>query len=220
LAAVTLLATSLLSIAQWRWFDPAPLTLAWTLTASVLLAAGLRGRMADVRLQAFVLFGVAALRAVAAMPRVAGSAFETIAWLAGTIAVYLSGGLLSRGPLARLAAAGLTSRVEVGCRVGLLVTGAGLLTILLSEHLRPTLVTLAWGLEGATLLGVGFPTRERALRLSGLVLLLFCVLKLFFVDLSTLEPLARIVSFVVLGLVLLGVSWTYTRYRDQIRKLL
>ena len=58
------------------------------------------------------------------------------------------------------------------------------------------------------------------LRLSGLALLFLCILKLFVYDLQQLEALARILSFVVLGLVLLTVSWVYTRYREQIRKLL
>ncbi len=58
------------------------------------------------------------------------------------------------------------------------------------------------------------------LRLSGLALLFLCILKLFAYDLQQLEALARILSFVVLGLVLLAVSWVYTTYREQIRKLL
>ena len=106
------------------------------------------------------------------------------------------------------------------CRVGLSVTATVLLTAFVLDQVRPTLVTVAWGLEGAVLLAVGFPTRERVLRLSGLALLLLCVVKLFVLDLSELEALSRILSFVVLGLVLLGVSWTYTRFREQIRKFL
>jgi uncharacterized membrane protein len=38
-------------------------------------------------------------------------------------------------------------------------------------------------------------------------MLLFCILKLFVYDLRDLESLARIISFVALGLVLLAVSW-------------
>jgi len=66
----------------------------------------------------------------------------------------------------------------------------------------------------------GLVGRERILRLSGLALLLACILKLFVYDLRELEALARIMSFVMLGLSLLAISWTYTRYREQIRKFL
>ena len=61
----------------------------------------------------------------------------------------------------------------------------------------------------------GFITAERVLRISGLALFLFCILKLFVYDLRELDTLSRIVSFIVLGLLLLGASWIYTRFREQ-----
>ena len=51
-------------------------------------------------------------------------------------------------------------------------------------------------------------------------LLLFCILKLFIYDLSYLETLPRIFSFIVLGLLLVGVSWLYTRFRERIERYL
>jgi uncharacterized membrane protein len=57
------------------------------------------------------------------------------------------------------------------------------------------------------LLAAGFALRDRVLRLSGLALFLVCTLKLFFWDLRNLETLPRIVSFIVLGLLLVAVSW-------------
>ena len=109
---------------------------------------------------------------------------------------------------------------EETARVGLLVAATVVLSALLMDEVGTRLTTLAWALQGAALLVVGFLARERVLRLSGLALLFLCILKLFAYDLRQLEALARIMSFVVLGLVLLTVSWVYTRYREQIRKLL
>jgi uncharacterized membrane protein len=86
--------------------------------------------------------------------------------------------------------------------------------------LSTSLVTLAWGIQGAALLLIGFAVRDRVLRLSGLTMLLLCIAKLFVYDLRELEALARIFSFVVLGVLLLAVSWVYTRYRDELRRLL
>ena len=43
-----------------------------------------------------------------------------------------------------------------------------------------------------------------------------CVLKLFLYDLRNLETPYRILSFIALGLILLGVSWVYTRFREQV----
>jgi len=100
------------------------------------------------------------------------------------------------------------------------VAATWLMTILLGYRLPANLITMGWGLEGIVLLLGGFLIRERALRLAGLGMLFLCILKLFVYDLRELEALGRIISFVVLGLVLLGVSWTYTKYKEQLRKLL
>ena len=89
-----------------------------------------------------------------------------------------------------------------------------LLAVLLYFEVSGSLLTVAWGVEGIALLAAGFPLRDRVLRLSGMALLVFCILKLFVWDLRHLETLPRILSFMVLGLILVAVSWVYTRFRD------
>ena len=79
---------------------------------------------------------------------------------------------------------------------------------------------MAWGGEGLVLLVSGFPLRDRILRLSGLALLVACILKLFLWDLRHLDTLPRIFSFIVLGLILVGVSWIYTRFRERVQRYL
>jgi hypothetical protein len=96
----------------------------------------------------------------------------------------------------------------------------GLATALLFQEVSGSMLTVAWGIEGAILLGLGFLLRDRTFRLSGLVLFLVCVGKLFLYDLRALETLYRILSFFVLGVILVGVSWLYTRFRDQIQRYL
>lgn len=58
------------------------------------------------------------------------------------------------------------------------------------------------------------------LRRSGLVLLAVCTVKAFAYDFRHLETLARIVSFTVLGLLLLATSWVYARYNDRLQRFL
>jgi uncharacterized membrane protein len=82
------------------------------------------------------------------------------------------------------------------------------------------MLTVAWGIEGLILLGAGFALRDRLHRLQGLALLLVCSLKLFFYDLRNLDTPYRILSFIVLGIILLCVSWTYSRFREQVRRIL
>jgi uncharacterized membrane protein len=98
--------------------------------------------------------------------------------------------------------------------------GTGVISALLYREVSGGGRTVAWGIEGLALLAAGFPLRDRVLRLSGLVLLLFCILKLFIYDLSYLDTLPRIFSFIVLGLILVGVSWIYTRFREYVQRFL
>jgi uncharacterized membrane protein len=70
----------------------------------------------------------------------------------------------------------------------------------------------AWFLiAGAALLAVGFRRRSALLRWQGLVLLAVTIFKVFLLDTSTLSQGYRIVSFLALGALLLGVSFAYQR---------
>jgi hypothetical protein len=97
---------------------------------------------------------------------------------------------------------------------------AGLLAVLLYYEVSGRVLTVAWGVEGVALLIAGFPLNDRVQRLTGMFLFLVCILKLFLYDLRHLETLYRILSFIVLGLMLVGVSWIYTRFRDRIERFL
>ena len=92
--------------------------------------------------------------------------------------------------------------------------------ILVWRQVSGSMLTVAWGVLGLALLASGFPLRDRILRISGLVLLLACILKLFAWDLRHLETVPRIFSFIALGLILVGVSWVYTRFRERVSKYL
>ena len=70
----------------------------------------------------------------------------------------------------------------------------------------------AWFLAaGAGLLAVGFRRRSAWLRWQGLVMLAVTIFKVFLLDTSTLSQGYHIVSFLVLGALLLGVSFAYQR---------
>jgi hypothetical protein len=148
---------------------------------------------------------------------IAGADTHTL-WAALAILIVYGAALGLRGVLARVQTTAATLEGQV--RVVLLIGATALLSALLADAFGARLATFVWALQGAALLFAGFLVRERALRLLGLLLLFVCIFKLFVYDLRELEALARIMSFVALGLVLLGVSWVYTRYREDIRKLL
>lgn len=126
------------------------------------------------------------------------------------------------GPLAAACFFAAQLRTPRGhpARVYCALLGASLITLLLWYQSSGSLLTVAWGIEGVTLLVAGFPLRDRVLRLSGLALLMSCILKLFLWDLRHLDTLPRIFSFIVLGLILVGVSWIYTRFREHVERYL
>src|SRR5262249_50291316 len=101
-----------------------------------------------------------------------------------------------------------------------ILAGTEVIGLLLYRQVSGSLQTVAWSAQGVALLAAGFPLRDRICRLCGIGLLLVCILKLFVYDLSYLETLPRIFSFIVLGLILVGVSWLYTRFRERIQPYL
>jgi uncharacterized membrane protein len=73
-----------------------------------------------------------------------------------------------------------------------------------------------WLIYSILLMGAGMWRRLQGLRILAIVLFGFTILKIFIYDLSFLESLYRIVSFIGLGVILLGVSYLYQRYKAVI----
>ena len=88
----------------------------------------------------------------------------------------------------------------------------------LTNELAGGLLTVGLGVQALALLAVGFPLGDRVLRLSALALFFLCIGKLFLYDLRSLPTLDRIFSFIVLGAIMVGVSWVYTRFRKRIHR--
>ena len=70
--------------------------------------------------------------------------------------------------------------------------------------------SLAGLLLSIALLGAGVRLRDKALRLAGLIFLTATILKVFLVDAEALEGVLRILSFLVLGIALIGIGRLYT----------
>ncbi len=125
---------------------------------------------------------------------------------------------------ARLADANLT---RVFGWIGISAGMAGLLALLSAEAYRychdtiedytsacragQMSVTVIWGVYAAGLLVIGFWRRLRVLRLAGLGLFALAALKLVLVDLTGVQDIYRIVSFVALGLLMVAASYLYHR---------
>jgi uncharacterized membrane protein len=68
-----------------------------------------------------------------------------------------------------------------------------------------------WLVYGAGLMAVGFLKRSAFVRWQALALIAFTIGKVFLYDVSQLGGSFRIVSFIALGAVLLGISFIYQR---------
>jgi uncharacterized membrane protein len=89
-----------------------------------------------------------------------------------------------------------------------------------SGHQRNSIIAVrdfaysaVWMLYGTALMLIGFWKRSAFVRWQAIVLLVMTVLKVFLVDISTLESGYRIAAFIVLGALLLAVSFFYQRIR-------
>lgn len=189
----------------------------WAAFAVLLLVLGRRWNVADLRWQSYVVAAAAFVRSLTTDFNAPGS----LSGPAGRIAAgaFVIACLYAMQLLVPLADSARTG-IERFARLYFSLLATALTTILLFHEVSGSVLTVAWGLESIALLTAGFPLRDRTLRLSGLSLFLLCILKLFFYDLRNLDTAYRILSFIVLGLMLLAVSWVYTRFRERIARYL
>ena len=77
--------------------------------------------------------------------------------------------------------------------------------------LQPELYTysVVWLLLGVLLLVLGYRFRAKSLRIASAVLVLIAVVKVFLIDMSNLEGLFRVLSFIGLGVALIGIGRFY-----------
>ena len=79
-------------------------------------------------------------------------------------------------------------------------------------------LSVIWAVYASGLLVAGYMRRLRLLRVMGLALLSITVLKVFIWDLSSLDRVYRIISFIMLGAILLVVSYFYQRGPNPVEK--
>lgn len=76
-------------------------------------------------------------------------------------------------------------------------------------------LSVLWALVGATAFVIGLASSRTAVRLSGLGLLGIVTVKVFIVDLAALDVAYRVLSFVALGILLLGAAYLYGRLQPR-----
>ena len=187
---------------------PPQIVVAWAGLGLGLFIAGLRTGLVDLRWQSYALAVVTTIRCIA---WVDDDPLRAVASATVAVILYAHEFLAPRQ--------WAIPAWERFARPGFSALATLLVSVVLYRVSSGSMLTMAWGVQGLLLLVAGFPLRERVLRISGLLLLLICILKLFFYDLRNLETLPRIFSFIVLGVILIGVSWAYTRFRERLQRI-
>ncbi len=77
-------------------------------------------------------------------------------------------------------------------------------------------LSILWGFYALTLVVIGIAKRKKHLRLGAIVLFAVTLAKLFFYDITSLGTISKTVVFISLGIILLIVSFLYTKYKSLI----
>ena len=119
------------------------------------------------------------------------------------------------GRLARIAQAAFRRPEQVQFFVPVI-----LVTVMLALKMKTGMITVSWGIEAVFVFLFALAVKERSFRLTGLGLLLLCVVKITALDFWGLQVRDRYITLIVVGIALTFVSFLYTRYRDTIREYL
>jgi len=108
--------------------------------------------------------------------------------------------------------------------IGSIIAGVLGIWMLLSKLIASTnqgfLLTISWAVLASIILAAGFALKERTFRLFGLAVLAAAVGRIFLIDVWQLDTIYRILSFLVLGALLLAAGFLYNRFAEVIRKLI
>jgi hypothetical protein len=96
-----------------------------------------------------------------------------------------------------------------------------LLAVLLALKVDPGMITLAWGAQAVVVFVLALVARETSYRRSGLVLLLLSAAKIVFWDVWKMnDASSRYLTLIGIGLLILVVSYLFSRNREALREYL
>jgi uncharacterized membrane protein len=217
------LALTLVTLAIPIRLDGRWITVAWAVEGAVLIWSGLRVRFAAMRWVGFVMFAIVAGRlAVISIP--AGDFLLNARFATFAIAVAC---ILAACYFASAAWTDLSEAEKTAYRISAIGANVLALVALSLEfwdafgrmpslgidrgHAQELALSMLWLVYALGLLGAGLWKKSEAMRWQALVLLGLVIVKVFLFDLSFLEKFYRIVSFFLLGLALLLISFYYQR---------
>lgn len=77
-------------------------------------------------------------------------------------------------------------------------------------------LSILWGLYALLLIAIGIWKRKPSLRIMAIVLFGFTLVKLFLYDISDMNTISKTIVFVILGVLLLIISFLYNKFKTKI----
>jgi uncharacterized membrane protein len=196
-----------------------PVVLAWAALGSGLALLGARGisQVALVVAPGFIVLGTLHVLVVEAPPHALREGVDDLAAAALAIAAVSLAALLVARALAWRTEVPLALEF-VGAALAVYLPSVALVDVTTTGEFDPgqtpqVLLSALWSLAGLAALVYGLARDERRFRLGGLALLGLAIVKVSLYDLSELDEIYRVLSFIALGLLLLASAFAYQRIR-------
>ncbi|MBT8494596.1 MAG: DUF2339 domain-containing protein, partial [Deltaproteobacteria bacterium] len=197
--------------------DGAWVTVLWAAQGAAFASAGLRLDRRALFVGAAGLLGVATLKWLGYDLHESFSTVSRWATATSLVAAFSYAGLqLGRGPAAFTTRR--THRVAwaAASAAAFLFANVELYRFQAIGDARGTAVSILWAVVASGLMVLGFWWREQVVRRVALALFAVTAVKVFFVDLARLQTPYRIGSFLAIGMLMVGASYLYHRYRDRL----
>jgi uncharacterized membrane protein len=198
------------------------ITFCFAVEGAVLIWSGFKAASGFLRQFGYVLLAIAAVRALFFPP--AGGTFLFNQRFGAYLLVIVCFGIALWSAREHLDETGDQEKTELGI-YSVLINVFALIALSLEfwdyfgkatvsmdvDHARHLSLSVLWTVYASALIFLGWRQKSALLRWQALILFGLVVVKVFIFDLASLERAYRILSFLVLGLVLLGVSFAYTK---------
>lgn len=88
------------------------------------------------------------------------------------------------------------------------------------DHYNGNGLAICWALLAAAIFALGLFFQHRCYRLTGLLWLAASIIHVVTIDVMALNTLGRILSFITIGLTLMGLGYLYNRFQERILRFL
>jgi uncharacterized membrane protein len=229
-AVVVAVGIGLSAVALGLALDGPALVIGWCVEAAVLawVASSTRERRAVIGTVAFLTLAAAHILTIEAPPDSLYQGVDDLAEAGIALLAFAGAALVSARFVPEQttvgALGGLRPLLQAAAAVALVYLGSVAIVDLTREaetaaepgQTPQVLLSAFWALVGFGSLLFGLLRDDRRFRIAGFALLTAAIAKVFLFDLSTLESIYRVLSFIALGLLLLAAAFAYQRIRARI----